>query len=194
MATVIGIAGSARRNGNSTTLMRAALRGVAAAGAETSEVCLDDLPYHGCRGCARCAPDGGCVIDDALTPVLEELREADGWILASPIYFDGVTGQMKSFYDRCYHFTRDPATAESRPQLAGRRVGLVIVTYEDEPRDDYRHAAAVLANYLGWMGDFGEVGVVAEGGLGPADAAANRPDLLARVEAMGRETFGSIRH
>ena len=104
MSTVIGIAGSARRSGNSATLMRAALRGAGLAGADTKEVYLNGLVFTGCQGCQECSPKGKCILDDDLTPVLDELRQAEGWVLSSPIYFDSVSGQMKTFFDRCYCF------------------------------------------------------------------------------------------
>lgn len=189
MGSVIGIAGSARKKGNSATLMRAVLRGAARAGAETEEVYLNGLVFKGCQGCARCSPGGKCILDDELTPVLDSLRQAEGWVLASPIYYDSVSGQMKTFFDRCRTFTKDPETQALRPQLAGKRGAVVIVTYEDRPRQDYYHEAEKLAHYLRWMGDFG-VEVLAEGKLGPADAAAKRPDLLARAERLGEELLG----
>ena len=189
--TAIGIAGSPRPNGNSTTLLKAVLAGAASAGARTRMIRLDEFSYRGCRGCERCSPRGVCVVKDALTPVLAALDLADIWVLAAPIYYDGVSGQLKLFFDRCRCFTRKDG--ELKPQLAGKRRGAVIVTYEDKPREDYHRAARVLGNYMSWMGDFGEVEIVAEGRLGPATAAANRPDLLEQSEALGKQLLKQLR-
>lgn len=169
--------------------MRAVLKGAAQAGAGTKEVHLNGLLFQGCQGCDRCSPRGVCAVNDQLTPILAELRQAAGWVLASPIYYDSVSGQMKTFFDRCRTFTRDPETQELSPQLKGRRKGVVIVCYEDRPRNDYYHEAEKLASYLAWMGDFGKVEIVSEGNLGPRDAAAGRPDLLARAEQLGKGVF-----
>jgi multimeric flavodoxin WrbA len=165
------------------------LKGAASAGAETREVYLNGLDYRGCQGCEGCTSGGECILKDDLTPILEELRKAEGWVLASPIYYDSVTGQMKTFFDRCRTFTVDPETQELKAQLEGKRKGVVIVTYEDRPRNDYYHEAEKLANYLGWMGDFGKVVIISEGRLGPRDAVANRPDLLARAEKLGQDKW-----
>jgi multimeric flavodoxin WrbA len=186
VGTVIGIAGSPRRKGNSAALMRAVLKGAAEAGADVKEVYLNGLTFKGCQGCFPCSAKGKCILNDGLTPVMEGLRKADAWVLASPIYYDSVSGQMKAFFDRCRTFTRDPASRELKPQLEGKRKGVVIVVYEDDPRDDYRHEAEKLAHYLSWMGDFGDVEILSEGNLFAADAAADRPDLLARAEELGK--------
>jgi multimeric flavodoxin WrbA len=187
MTTIIGIAGSARKNGNSATLMRALLRGASRAGAKTKEVYLNGLVFKGCQGCERCSPRGACILRDDLTPVLASLRQAHGWVLAAPIYYDGVSGQMKTFFDRLRTFTIDPRTRELKPQLKGRRKGVVVVTYADKPRKDYLHEAEKLVNYLDWMGNFGKVNMICEGRLGPRDAARNRPGLLAKAEKIGKD-------
>jgi multimeric flavodoxin WrbA len=184
MPTAVGIAGSPRRKGNSTALLHAVLDGVAAAGATTEVIHLNDLSFRGCQGCDRCAPAGCCTVDDALTPVLRALSLGDIWVLASPVYFDGVSGQMKTFFDRLHWLTIEEG--KLKPRLRGSRCAAVILTYEDRPRDDYRKLAETLGSYLGWMGDFSAVRVMSEGDLGPSDAASKRADLLASAEELGR--------
>ena len=184
MVKAIGIAGSPRRTGNSSTLLRAVLRGAESAGAESSLIGLNDLTFRGCQGCDRCAPAGECVIRDGLAPVFAALGLADIWVLASPVYFDGVSGQMKAFFDRLHWLTTEEG--KLTPRLRGTRRAAVVVTYEDKPRDDYRKLAETLGSYLGWMGDFGSVHVISEGNLGPSDAASKQADLLASAEELGR--------
>ena len=190
MARVIGIAGSPRKNGNSTTLMEAALAAAEAAGAETSIVYLNELTFRGCQGCDPCTPDLTCRVTDELTSVLKAVSAADGWVLAAPIYYDGVSGQMKLFFDRLRHLTND--AGDHHPMLPGRRAAAVIVTYEDKQREDYLNVARVLANYLAWMGDFGEVEILSAGRLGPADAAAGRADLLQEAGGIGRKLMDRL--
>ncbi len=190
MALIIGVSGSPRKNGNSNTLMRVILRGAASKGADVGEVSLNDLTYRGCQGCRNCVGGGGCIVTDELTPVLAKLWKADGWILAAPIYYDGVSGQLKMFFDRCRTFTRDPVSHELDPQLEGVRRAVIVVTYADSQREDYRRAAEVLAGYLAWMGDFGDVEKLVKGDLGPADAARRRRDLIERAELLGGAVFG----
>jgi len=180
MPHALGISGSPRRGGNSETLLHAALEGARGAGAHTEVVRLNELAYVGCQACDACFTQHRCVQRDDLTEVLARLREADAWLFASPIYFDGVSGQLKTFFDRCRFFIRDP-------QKAGhRRAGAIITTYEAGPNEFYLETARHLAAYFdGWFGSFARVEVMAEPRLGPPDAAANRPELVAKARALG---------
>ena len=71
---------------------------------EVKTVRLYGLDYKGCMSCMACKIKGKasnvCKFKDALTPVLEEIAEADGLALGSPIYFGDVTGQMRTFLER----------------------------------------------------------------------------------------------
>jgi multimeric flavodoxin WrbA len=71
---------------------------------EVKTVRLYGLDYKGCMSCMACKIKGKasnvCKFKDALTPVLEEIAEADGLVLGSPIYFGDVTGQMRTFLER----------------------------------------------------------------------------------------------
>jgi multimeric flavodoxin WrbA len=188
----IGIAGSPRRTGNSSTILRAVLRGAESAGAESALICLNDLTFRGCQGRERCAPAGECVVRDGVGPVFAALELADIWVLASPVYFDGVSGQMKTFFDRLHWLTTEEG--KLKPRLCGTRHAALILTYEDRPRDDYSKLAETLGSYLGWMGDFGVVRVMSEGNLGPSDAASRRTDLLASAEDLGKALVGELKH
>ena len=100
----IAINGSPRKGWNTENLLKEALRGAESVGAETKLVQLYDLNYTGCKSCFGCKRKGmescHCVLKDDLTPVLEEIHEADAVFLGSPIYFGSLTGQMVSFLER----------------------------------------------------------------------------------------------
>lgn len=102
---VIAFNGSPRKSWNTAALLKNALDGAASAGAETKLVHLYDLKFRGCTSCFACKLVGSkslgkCATQDDLTPILAEAAEADALILGSPIYFAGVTGEMKSFMER----------------------------------------------------------------------------------------------
>lgn len=103
---VIAVNGSPRKTWNTATLLQKALEGAASQGTETELIHLYDLNFKGCGSCFGCKTKGGksygkCAMKDELTPLLKRIDEEDvALILGSPIYFGGVTGEMKSFMER----------------------------------------------------------------------------------------------
>lgn len=98
---VLALSGSPRKKGNSETLLRAVLNGVEAAGGEVEFIRLYDLRLQPCIGCGGCDKTGECVLDDDMQGLYSEIIASQLVILASPIYFYGITAQAKAFVDRC---------------------------------------------------------------------------------------------
>ena len=97
--------GSPRKGWNTAVLLEQAVEGAASQGAGTRLVHLYDLRYQGCISCFACKKRGGksygtCAVQDDLTPIYAEIREADALLLGSPIYFGDVTGEIRSFLER----------------------------------------------------------------------------------------------
>ncbi len=102
---IIAVNGSARKNWNTHILLREALRGAEAAGAQTELVNLYDLDYKGCIGCLACKVKNGvslgrCAVNDGLKPLLDSIDACDGFILGSPIYLGDVTAMMRALWER----------------------------------------------------------------------------------------------
>ena len=98
---VLGIAGSPRRDGNTDHLLHQVMDGASSRGAKTKKVVLSELNISPCRHCDGCIKTGKCVIDDDMQWLHNDLRETDHIVLASPIFFMGVTAQTKAMIDRC---------------------------------------------------------------------------------------------
>jgi multimeric flavodoxin WrbA len=98
---VLGIAGSPRRDGNTDHLLQQVIAGASSHGAETKTIILSELNIAPCRHCDGCIKTGKCVVDDDMQWLHIDLREADHIVLASPIFFMGVTAQTKAMIDRC---------------------------------------------------------------------------------------------
>jgi multimeric flavodoxin WrbA len=97
---VLAFLGSPRKGGNSEVLLQAVLQGVAAAGGRTEVIRLCDLDIHPCLNCGGCDDTGVCVVTDDMVPLYEKIMAAPRIILASPIFFYGITAQAKAFIDR----------------------------------------------------------------------------------------------
>ncbi len=98
---VLGLFGSPRRGGNTDLLLEEMLKGAQSKGAEIERIFLSDWDISGCRECRTCERTGNCVVQDQMQELYPKLSEADYIILASPIFFYGVTAQAKRMIDRC---------------------------------------------------------------------------------------------
>lgn len=102
--SVLCIACSPRRNGNSTRLILEAMA-IAKAGRHSTElVYLSDLTINPCQGCGACSAKGICVIKDDIPELQKKLIQADRLIIAAPIFMMGINAQTKIMIDRMQTF------------------------------------------------------------------------------------------
>jgi len=97
---VLVFLGSPRKKGNSEVLTEAVLKGVRQVGGDPEIIRLCDLNISPCLNCGGCDKTGKCVVDDDMTPLYDKIISTDLIILASPIFFYGITAQAKAFIDR----------------------------------------------------------------------------------------------
>ena len=97
---VLGIFGSPRRGGNTELLLEEALKGAEKEGAKVERISLSDFTITPCKECHGCDNTGNCVILDDMEKIYPKLLETDVLILASPIFFYGVTAWAKALIDR----------------------------------------------------------------------------------------------
>jgi multimeric flavodoxin WrbA len=97
---VLGLFGSPRRGGNTELLLEEALKGAKSEGAEVDRIYLPEYTITPCKECHGCDQTGNCVILDDMQKIYPKLLEADVIILASPIFFYGVTAWAKALIDR----------------------------------------------------------------------------------------------
>ncbi len=103
---VIGIVGSPRKNGNTEILTAHTLNAISEEGLDTEIVPLAGRDIRPCTGCLACKKDELCTIEDDLFPLYLKMKEADGIIMASPVYYSSATGLMKSFMERSGYINR----------------------------------------------------------------------------------------
>jgi multimeric flavodoxin WrbA len=125
---VLIVTASPRKNGNSTILALKAAEGVDSIGGEADVVHIGNLEIAPCNACDICRvkPEEGCVIVDDMQPLYQRIKDAQGIIFATPVYWFNVSAQMKLFIDRTYAVKDGGDYA-----FTGKDVG-VILTYEDE--------------------------------------------------------------
>ena len=104
MGGILAVYGSPRREGNSSLLLKSAVRGAREAGATVEEVWLRDLRMAPCLETYACMKDGRCAILDDFQWMYDRLDECDALMLASPIFFYTVSAHTKILMDRCQSF------------------------------------------------------------------------------------------
>jgi multimeric flavodoxin WrbA len=95
---------SPRKRGNTGRIVEAILEGARGKGAETESIHFGGLKVQPCNSCGACQKTGECNIKDDMLTVYKALKDADAIIFASPIFFDHITAQAKTFIDRLYSF------------------------------------------------------------------------------------------
>lgn len=108
MMKILGFNGSPRKTKwNTVTLLENALQGATSEGAETELVQLYDLDFSGCISCFSCKKlsrtvDGVCAVHDDLTAVLDRVREADGLVIGTPVYYGSESAATRAFLERLF--------------------------------------------------------------------------------------------
>ncbi len=99
-AKILAIYGSPRRKGNTAALLKKAIEGARACGADVEEIVLRDLKISPCLEIYGCMQAGECAIKDDFQMVRDKILHAQGLILASPVFFYSVSAHTKILMDR----------------------------------------------------------------------------------------------
>jgi multimeric flavodoxin WrbA len=120
---VIAINGSPRKDGNCYHSLSRLGERLGKEGISLEIVQVGDKAMHGCIACGSCGKTGKCVFaDDLVNETVDRMAEADGIVLASPVYYSGVAGAMKCFADRAFF------VAGAAGNLLRHKVGAALVT------------------------------------------------------------------
>ena len=172
---VVAVIGSPRRRGNTATLVDAALEELERSGCDCTRIVLADKRIEFCSGHVYCG-ERACPHDDDMAGILEQVYCADGLLLATPIYYENVSGQMKTFMDR------NATRYYGEKWLTAKVVGVIAVAAESGADD----TLAAMRRFVAFSNPE-ELPVVALGGCAdkPGDAAQDA-ELMAKARALGR--------
>lgn len=101
---IVILNGSPRKNGNTSELIKSFAKGAQESGNTVTEFFLNEMKIHGCFGCF-CGgknPDSPCVQKDDMTNIYPDYKAADIVVLASPLYYWTISGQLKTAFDRLF--------------------------------------------------------------------------------------------
>ena len=97
------IKGSPKMGGNTAFALDQMVDVFKSEGVETEIIQVGNQLIRGCTGCGSCHKIGKCVFDDLVNETAEKLREADGLVLGSPVYYASPNGTLLSFLDRLFY-------------------------------------------------------------------------------------------
>jgi Multimeric flavodoxin WrbA len=121
---VVAINGSPNKEGNTFSAISVVCDQLKAENIECEIIHVGNKLIRGCMGCHQCAKNHNekCIIQgDDVNSIIRKMKEADGIILGSPVYFSGIAGTMKSFLDRAFY------VATANGSLLRHKVGISVV-------------------------------------------------------------------
>lgn len=139
-ASIFGVGGSPRRNGNSDVLLAQILNGARENEVPATGIHLRDIQFSACIGCEKCRKDLICTgLVDGMNVLYPEILQARGLVLVSPTHNYNITSWMKAFIDRLYCFytfadTR-PRAWSSRLAGQGRKAVLAAICEQEDQKD-----------------------------------------------------------
>lgn len=185
--SVLAVLGSPRRNGNTDILAAEFLRGAAAAGFQPEFIIPTDLGMSPCDGMSQCFETGKCAIQDGMNEAYEDVLGATHILVATPVYFMGPPGSLKSFIDRFQAvWARFEILKEPRPDASTRKGFSIIVGATPEEGRMYRPTVSIIKAFLNVTG-FTYSGELVATGLDEKVEAGEKKDLLAKAFEAGRE-------
>ncbi|PWL60599.1 MAG: tat (twin-arginine translocation) pathway signal sequence [Bacteroidales bacterium] len=163
---IVVLTGSPRRNGNSAYLADRFIEGAKEKGHEIYRFDCAFKQVEPCRACNRCGMDGPCIFNDDFSELRPHLIEADMVVFATPMYYFGISAQMKRVIDRFYAING---------KIKGHyKKAAYLMTYANTAKSDaepmllhYR----TMMDYLGWesVGEIVAPGVWTAGSVRDTD-------------------------
>lgn len=187
---VIAFKGSPRKGGNTELLLNEAVRAAQEAGADVQVYDLNMLSIRPCQNCGGCDDTGSCVIQDDMQAIQRDIRSADRFILASPIFFFGLSAQAKIMIDRCQAFWYEKYVRKQpiQPGPYGRKGLLILVGgMKRNDKNEGFHCADVTARAFFRTINVQEHTVISYDSVDAKGAIIRHPTAIRDVYEAGRE-------
>lgn len=126
---IVALQGSPRKKGNTAKVISWVEEELLSLGHEFESIYLNGKNIKGCLACGKCKESRdsiGCIQKDDAPEILEKMVQADLVIFASPLYFWGVTAQLKTIIDRTYSLYVDYHQPGHASLVAGKRQALLV--------------------------------------------------------------------
>lgn len=172
---ILVLTGSPRKNGNSNTLADYFIKGAEEAGHQVVRFDAAFKNVHPCIGCNSCGMDGPCIFNDDFEFVRQNIVDADMVVFASPMYYFGLSAQLKAVIDRFYAING---------KIHVSKKAALLMTYANtaaSQAEPIKSHYLTLIDYLGWS----DAGQVIASGVWPV-GAVNGTKYVKQAYELGK--------
>lgn len=176
---IVILNGSPRKKGNTSALVKAFTEGAESAGNSVTEFFLNNMNIHGCQGCfgGHSRKECPCVQRDDMDQIYPAVKDCDVIVLASPLYYWNMSGQIRTAIDRLFALEEGDGNL-----LRGHdRASALLMAAEGHGFDDVTLYYHHLLEHLQWK----NIGDVLAGGNGDAGDIEGKPELQ-KAYALGK--------
>ena len=189
---VLLLNGSPRTNGNTAAALAEIEKVFTQEGVEVETIQVGSWPIRGCTACRYCHKEGKCVFDDGVNELAAKLRESDGLVLASPVYYASANSTLTAAMDRLFYSSHFDKTMKVGASIAVARRGGCSSTF-DQLNKYFTISGMPIASSQYWNSVHGRLPGEAEQdaeGLQTMRTLARNMAFLMGAIALGKERFG----
>ncbi len=189
---VLVINGSPRKDGNTALAVEEFVKTIEEQGIEAEVVRIGSMDIRGCIACNSCAARGCCVFDDEVNVLAKQFEEADGLVVATPVYYASANATLIACLDRLFYSTPFDKTMKVGASIAVARRGGCSATF-DELNKYFTISGMPVASGQYWNSVHGRKLGDARGdleGMQTMRTLARNMAFLIKSIALGKEAFG----
>ncbi len=189
---VLLLNGSPRPNGNTAAALAEMEKVFSQEGVEFETVQLGAWPIRGCTACRYCHKEGKCVFDDGVNELADKLKESDGLVLASPVYYASANSTLTAALDRLFYSSHFDKTMIVGASVAVARRGGCSATF-DQLNKYFTISGMPIASSQYWNSVHGRLpgeAAADEEGMQTMRTLARNMVFLMRAIALGKEKYG----
>lgn len=189
---VLILNGSPRINGNTSLAIREMEQIFRSDGVDVETIQLGNKDIRGCIACGHCSKAGKCVFDDIVNELAPKFKEADGLVIASPVYYASANATLIACLDRLFYSTDFDKTMKVGASIVCARRGGCSSTF-DELNKYFTISNMPIASSQYWNSIHGrakEEAMLDEEGKQTMRVLARNMTFLMKSIALGKEQFG----
>lgn len=189
---VLMINGSPRSNGNTSIALAEMEKIFTEQGIDSEILNIGNKPIRGCIACNSCAENGKCVFEDEVNAAAGKFEQADGLVVASPVYYASANATLVAFLDRLFYSTAFDKTMKVGASVVAARRGGLSATF-DELNKYFTISGMPIASSQYWNSVHGRTPGEAEQykeGLQTMRVLARNMSFLMKSIELGKQVYG----